>query len=216
MFLVDIVAVVLYAVMLVPILVFAIASMAEKHSGEIYLIWYIASFFFVLFCVLQVIALNRGVQLTEVCGSHQDDCKAIYDYLTDPGGEAAFIFISFILAIVPQWLTYFLSGLSGSASPPRFMSQFGRLAIWSLVKFAAALSGILAAQNLGEMAAGHLFSYNLFLLSLLAISYAFAVASFHHWFTEKPAMMPRGQRSNRLVRPIAGLDRFFTRNSRVP
>ena len=206
MFSIDIVVLVVSLVILVPTPVLAIASMRRKYSGEIYFIWYVASFFFVLFCLLQVIALNRGGQLTEVCRSHREDCQAIYEYLTDPWGEVAFIVISFILVVVPQCLTYFLSGLSGSASPPRLMSQFGRLAVWSLVKFAAAYSGIVAAQNFGDMAAGHLFSYNLFLSSLLGISYAFAVAALHCWFTEKRALPP--------VR-ATGLHRFFTRYSRV-
>jgi hypothetical protein len=49
------------------------------------------------------------------------------------------------LVVVPQLLSYVLSGLSGSASRPVFVSQITNVAVWSLVKFLAALSGTNAA-----------------------------------------------------------------------
>lgn len=84
---------------------------------------------------------------TEVFGpSYADLFKSIYYYFTNLNNELLLVAAFVYIGIGPQFLTYFLSGLSGSASPPKFVRQISMIATWSLVKFMAALSGILLAH----------------------------------------------------------------------
>ena len=115
-------------------IVFSIGHLSTKgHHREIYLIWYINSLFFTLFYGLGIIAEQKNVRLTEVCGTYQENCKAVYEYLTNVQDELTLIAVVSALAIGPQLLTYILSALSGSASTPRFVSQIAKIAAWSFV-----------------------------------------------------------------------------------
>ena len=81
--------------------------------------------------------------------------------------------------VLPQWLTYFLSGLSGDATLPRYVSQATDVAMWSLIKTVASLSGIALAGFLwaqGKFDLRRLIEAETFLLvsfALLAYRYVF-------------------------------------------
>jgi hypothetical protein len=50
--------------------------------------------------------------------------------------------------ILPQILSYLISGIFGCGSPPVLVSTITRIVTWSLIKFFCMLSGILAAQSI--------------------------------------------------------------------
>jgi hypothetical protein len=52
------------------------------------------------------------------------------------------------LFILPQILSYLISGIFGCGSPPVLVSTVSRIVTWSLIKFFCVLSGILAAQSI--------------------------------------------------------------------
>jgi hypothetical protein len=127
-----------------PLLIFALR---KNHVHEIYVIWLFFSFFFVLFFFLHVLAAESHVELEGVFGpSEKATFTAVLGYLRDGEAEIKMVLAIVGLVVLPQWMTYILSGLSGAASPPLFVSQITSLAIWSLVKFSAALAGILMAE----------------------------------------------------------------------
>src|ERR1700732_3960548 len=66
--------------------------------------------------------------------------------LTDPIEELWLVGAVIFVAIVPQLLTYILSGLAGTASTPKLVWQFEKIAIWSLIKFLAVAGGITVAE----------------------------------------------------------------------
>lgn len=130
---------------------FSIWVLRKSKSHQIYVIWYMFSLFFVLFSMLYAYARASSAALEDAFGSEGGRLfKKAYEYLTDLNGEVQMVLIFFGLAVVPQCLTYVLSGLSGSASPPKFVLQVTDVAIWSLVKFLAALSGIVLAASIWE------------------------------------------------------------------
>jgi hypothetical protein len=51
------------------------------------------------------------------------------------------------LLILPQILSYLISGIFGCGSPPILVSTVSRVVTWSLIKFFCVLSGMLAAQS---------------------------------------------------------------------
>jgi hypothetical protein len=128
-----------YFIFLLALVCFFIWALRKTHAGEIYVIWLFFTFFFVLSFLLDSASLNL---------SAGEIVADVYSYLDDADTEAKIVFGTFVLLIVPQLLTYFLSGLSGSASPPVFVSQITNIAVWSLVKFLAAFSGIVTATSL--------------------------------------------------------------------
>jgi hypothetical protein len=136
-----------------PIWLFlSIWKLRKTHAHHIYVIWLFFSFFFVLFSFLFVAAAQSDVQLEEVFGEEAKKLFVIVlDWLHDGKGEIKLVLIMVSLIVLPQWLTYVLGGLSGSASPPVFVSQIANLAVWSLVKFSAALAGIVAAEPLVKL-----------------------------------------------------------------
>jgi hypothetical protein len=130
-----------------------VGALRKTHATEIYMVWYVFSFVFVLFFALYALffayAVNPASHQTEIKSSFGESEAAffqtVFNYLTDFKGEVKMVLAVVGLVVVPQLLTYLLSGLSGSASPPVFVSQITKVAIWSLVKFLAAFSGLLAA-----------------------------------------------------------------------
>jgi hypothetical protein len=58
-----------YGVLLLPGFL-ALVFLRKTKSSEIYVIWYAASFFFVLFFGLQYLAAKRHIKIAELCGSN--------------------------------------------------------------------------------------------------------------------------------------------------
>jgi hypothetical protein len=198
-------------------LVAAIYSMASwRYDREIYLIWYIESFFFLLFYGMGVVAEKRDAHLTDVCGAYEQTCKSIYEYLTNVDDEIRLILIVAALAIGPQVLTYFLSGLSGSASAPKFVSQVAKLANWSFIKFMAGLGGILIAAPIAKLTVGKSVTFYDFLLGLRVSTFAFAYATAYILCSnEVPNFFKRHAESNRgPFGVLVMIHKFFTRNAR--
>ncbi|UPK15807.1 hypothetical protein IVA93_37495 (plasmid) [Bradyrhizobium sp. 155] len=148
----------------------AIYAMRRNHPGEVYVIWYACSFFFILFFGLTLLARVNGIGIYEICGTHKETCQSIYDHLTDPKGEIAFLGVMVGLALGPQLMTYLISALWGTASAPKFVRHIQAIAVWSLVKFLAGLGGIVISQSLAvQMAGTTLYDENIPRIGILPI-----------------------------------------------
>ena len=209
-------------IFIVGFIFIATAILRKNHAREIYLIWYYNSFCFLIFCGMEVWAKLNGRDLFDVCNPYQDSCRRLHEMLTNTKHELAFLGIAVGIAIGPQLLTYFLAGLSGAASAPRYVRQIQTVTVWSLVKFLAGLGGIIAAEPLATMIVRRPVSaYDLaFIMGGLAITtVAFTLAALYVFATEnippffrwcythfKPARLP--------YRWLIKLHRFFTRHVR--
>jgi hypothetical protein len=131
----------------------SIYALRRNHSGEVYVIWYAFSFFFVLFVGLTLIAIANNASVFDICGTHKDTCQTAYDHMTDPKAEAVFLAALVFLAIVPQLLTYLISGLFGTASTPRYVKHVQAVVVWSAIKFLSSLGGIIVSQSLALLIA---------------------------------------------------------------
>jgi multisubunit Na+/H+ antiporter MnhC subunit len=197
-------------------LISSLYVLKDEHSRQIYAIWYINSFFFLLFLGMGVVAEKRNIHLVEVCGSYKDTCEMLYEYLTNTDDEIAVVLILTALAIGPQVLTYILSGLSGSASPPKFVGTVAKLALWSFVKFIAGFGGIITAEPFAKLAAGKPASPINFVAGFAITSLAFSYAAGYVQITEK---FPRFLRKrfgdpDSLKQPLVTIHKFFTRHTR--
>jgi len=170
-----------------------ILELRQHHSHEIYAIWYVFSFFGLIFFVLYLLAEKDGKEVSDALGpSSAETLKAMYGYLTRVGDELRLVGAFVYLAIAPQLLTYVLAGLSGSAAPPKFVRQIGTLAIWSVIKFMAGLSGILLSQILAKLSLGKQVSSYDFFHAMTFICVAFFLAVAYHRFDRQfeLALMP--------------------------
>jgi hypothetical protein len=191
----------------------AIVFLRKRHPGEVYLIWYVISFLFILFLGLDIIAQNNNVTLTATCGSYESICKTVYDYLTDFDGEVKLLIAILALAIVPQFLAYILSGLSGSASAPKFVSAVTKYALWSLIKFSAAFAGILLADATARLYFGKPVVLRDFGLVVFFISVAFSFALYAMFDIETlPPPLHNDLKNNLFARALENLHLFCTRN----
>ena len=193
-------------------IVISIGHLSTKgHHREIYLIWYINSLFFTLFYGLGIIAEQKNVRLTEVCGTYQENCKAVYEYLTNVQGELSLIAVVSALAIGPQLLTYILSGLSGSASTPRFVSQIAKIAAWSFVKFAAGLGGILIAEPMAKLTVGKPVAFHDFIAGWRYTCLSFLYAWLYITTVERLPVYLLDELRGWPLRILLIFHRFFTR-----
>jgi hypothetical protein len=196
-----------------PFLIYACTTtLRRNHAAEIYVIWYLNSFFFVLFFGMGVIAEKKNKRLEEVCGAYESTCKTIYDYLTNIVDEVIIVAVFTGLALLPQILTYLLSGVYGIASTPKFASQIQKIAVWSLVKFLAGLGGIISAAPMAKWVTGKPAPFIEFTTGLGLVAIAFAYASLHVDITKWLAKQRKRVKSEE-KHPLLRLHRFFTRHS---
>jgi hypothetical protein len=135
-------------------------DLSRYHSREIYAVWYVWSLFFLVFSALYYYAEGLCSDLPDALEKAKD-CEAlvtvigrpaaewierVYEYVTNIRNEVILVLGFVYLALGPQFLAYCLGALSGSATPPLFVRQIRLLAVMSLVKFLAGLSGILLAH----------------------------------------------------------------------
>jgi hypothetical protein len=106
-------------------------------------------------------------------------------------------------------LTYFLSGLSGSASTPKFVILVERFGAWSFIKFSAGLSGILTAEVLTKLPDQYFLYPSEFVLPLAYICGAFAYAWLQIILFEESSIDPQHKWPT-----LRAINDFFTRHSR--
>jgi hypothetical protein len=138
------------------------------------------SLFFLVFLALYGIAEIRNQEVTDALGpSASSILKMLFDYVTDLRSELEFVGVFVYLTIGPQFLSYLLSGASGSATAPRYVRQITSMAFWSLIKFMAALSGLLLASTLVKAAMGKPVSAADFLQCIGFLAGSFFLAVYH-------------------------------------
>jgi hypothetical protein len=190
-------------------------ALSRNHPQETYAIWYIFSFFLLLFLALYSFAEREGKEIFDILGpSYADMLKFAYHMLTDVKGELILVAAVVYLAIGPQLLTYVLSGLSGSATPPMFVQQTATVAVWSVIKFAAGLGGILLAHPLVKLLMGAQVSVFDFAQGTVAIFAAFmlALAYYQYFESEFELEIVPGVLSFHISFPVLPkIHKFFTR-----
>ena len=197
-------------------LIFMVGSIAflsfRGRATDIYVIWYINTFFFLLFYGLGVATKLQGVSLLDVCGSYKDACSLVYDMLTNSEHEFLLFYVLIALALAPQILTYLLSGLSGCASAPYYVLEITSVGLWSIIEFTAALGGILVASSLATLTVGQPVTLHEFGDGFRWIPFAFFTALGHHMLIREMPELIREERNSRVLRVLWRVHRFFTRN----
>ena len=198
--------------------VFYVAGRLRKqHARELYLIWYINSFFFLLFFALEIVAIKNNSRLAAVCAPYEATCAGIVDYLTNARDEMILIGAIVGVFVGPQLLTYVLAGMSGAAIAPKFVWHIEQFVVWSLIKFIAALAGIRSATPFARLVTYQPVEIGDFLPGLIFIAAAFGWAGVHfdlHTQREAFSRQLTGKKPGWHIRQAVRIHNYFTRNAR--
>ncbi|MCP3476701.1 hypothetical protein NLM33_41805 [Bradyrhizobium sp. CCGUVB1N3] len=162
----------------------ALWQLKDNHPREIYAIWYVFSLFFVIFSGLSYVATIKQIQVTSVCGEYASTCKTLLSYLVNVQEELTLVSGLLAIGIIPQLLTYFLSGLSGSASKPMFVWHIEQFAVWSLIKFGAGFGGVTMGIAIGQFAADKPPVFDVYFGAAMFVFGAFYLAALETWLRE--------------------------------
>ncbi|PIT00606.1 hypothetical protein TSA1_07390 [Bradyrhizobium nitroreducens] len=192
-------------------LYYAIFEMRKQHGREIYLIWYIFSFCFLIFLAL---GYGSGTQerhmlaenVEQMLGSSRSIFRPVYHALTDFDGEMKLLATLFGIVVGPQIMAYLLSGISGSASPPVFISQVTNVVEWSYIKFMAGLGGVILGSSSAAIITSMKFDWGDIGSGLAPIAMSFTYAS---------VKCSTADRETEFLRIFRKVHRYCTRHAQV-
>jgi hypothetical protein len=207
----------IFSLFLLFALVDSILRLRRQFPHDIYAIWYVFSFFFLLFFSLYLFAEKDGKAVTDVLGpSLAPTLNAAYGYLTKVDDELWLVGAIVYLGIFPQLLTYLLGGLSGSATAPKFVRQISMVAVWSLIKFMAGLAGILLSDPFAKLCLGGQSLPKDVLQGIIFITAAFFLARLHRQYFDREFVLPITLGLHIQIRApiLARIHKYLTRHAR--
>lgn len=117
-----------------------LSALIRRHPLSIPIIWYTFSLSFC--CTALAHYVVAALKLGETHPAANEFIVWLVHISMDIQGEFYLLAAVFFVAIVPQILGYILSGISGVAEQPRFISQFTSMMTWFMAKAFAFLAGI--------------------------------------------------------------------------
>lgn len=140
----------LLGVVFVTALCLSILAVRRDHPDHVHTLWYVFS---LTLCSVSVLFFyiyenSRAIQSTPLGGMAGTIAVTFMKASMDVREEIYILLTAGALLILPQILSYLISGIFGCGSPPILVSTVSRLVSWSLIKFFCVLSGILAAQSI--------------------------------------------------------------------
>jgi hypothetical protein len=118
-------------VLCLSVLVGCITALRKHHAQQLYIVWYMFSLAFTAFVAIEIYVNVVGGFERALGGTGVTFLFRAYSYMTNFYDKVAFVAIVLGMVTLPQLLTYVLSGLSGSAIRPIFVSHFTQFAVWS-------------------------------------------------------------------------------------
>lgn len=173
-------------------LVVATLYLRRKHPGHVFTIWYAFWLMLILFSGLfyYVWANERSIPGSMLSGSSPVGGFIVWFQKTsmDFHDERYLIASIYIVVVLPQVLSYLVSGIFGCANRLVLVEWITAAVTWLLIKFLAVLSGILMAQAIAALYAKPvLHPADLppkLLQSILMISLSFIVAGVFYFTYE--------------------------------
>lgn len=160
-------------------LVFSTAYLRRKHPGHVFTIWYAFWLMLTLFSGLfyYLWAHPGSLSSSSFLGG---SIVWFQGTSMDFPNEAGLIVSIYIAVLLPQFMSYLVSGIFGCANRLILVEWITAAMTWLVIKFLAVLSGILMAQAIAALYAKPLTEPAIFPLklleSLMMISLSFIVA----------------------------------------
>jgi hypothetical protein len=128
----------------------SILFVRRDHPDHVHTLWYIFSLTLCLVSLLfyYIFKNATSIQDTLLSGMPGKIAVVFMNTSMDVREELYLLGALSALLILPQIMSYLISGIFGCGSPPILVSTISRIVTWSLIKFFCVLSGILAAQSI--------------------------------------------------------------------
>jgi hypothetical protein len=120
------------------VLCVSIIILRREHAHHVHNLWYI--FFLTVICYSVLL-----IYLFDTNGDHTSAMNLFDLYVpfaTDVKGEFYLVTGIVVLGILPQVISFIISGIFGCGSPPVLVSTITKITIFSLLKFLCILAGI--------------------------------------------------------------------------
>jgi len=160
----------------------AIGELRTRHGAAVRTVWY----FFSLACFATLLVAYWAVATgaIDANGNFQGEAGALVNkllfFMLDLNADFIFLYALVSLLIVPQLLSYVLSGFFGCASIPLLIESGMAFLAWGIAKSFAVASGILVSYLLVGVwhewfSINWLSALAFFVLSLLLVSFSFGI-----------------------------------------
>jgi hypothetical protein len=131
----------------------SIKSVRQEHAGHVHTIWYIFSLAFCITLIFYSSLPTFSYNDAELSVSDSEDVitqlgRNFIDISTDLYGEIYLIGGLIIIVVIPQIMSFVISGIFGCASRPVFVERITNIATLSFIKFLSVFAGIEAATAL--------------------------------------------------------------------
>jgi hypothetical protein len=192
-------------------------KLVENHDSDIRVICYFFSLslvisMLVIWWATYIDAIKQNGDFNGEIGSYLNE---ILKFMLDLKTDVIFVSALFVIILVPQLISYLLSGLFGCAKKPRFVSTSFDLLIWGVVKPLITGAGIffaLIASSLifsWEWKSGGAWSLAFTMVSLLACSF---LVLWMYRDAQKPIQIDELKNENRVLKTLQRINRWLTRN----
>jgi hypothetical protein len=128
----------------------SILFVRRDHPDHAHTLWYIFSLTLcpVSLLFLYIFKNATSIQDTLLSGTPGKIAIVLMNTSMDVREELYLLGALSALLILPQIMSYLISGIFGCGSRPILVSTILRIVTWTLIKFFCVLSGILAAQSI--------------------------------------------------------------------
>lgn len=122
---------------------YAIAYLRTQHGSDIRTVWYLMGLTMTITTVAILWAMNNGGidEGGHFKGAVGNIINGYIKFALDLKSDIYFILSIAICITIPQLFSYFMSGLSGVAKSPIFISKSITFVIWSFIKSLTVVSG---------------------------------------------------------------------------
>ena len=192
-------------------------NLVDNHDSDIRVICYFFSLSFVvsmlvLFLAVYAEAIKPSGEFNGEMGSYLNE---VLNFMLDLKTDVIFITSLFIIILVPQIISYGLSGLFGCAKKPRFVSASFDLLIWGIIKPLITISGIFFALVVSSLIfSWHVKTNDTWSLFFIAIS-LLGCSFFVLWMyrdAQAPIQIQNNTHTSKLLIKLKSIDRWLTRN----
>jgi len=185
-------------VVTIGIVVFTNGQLAPKHPRDIRVVWYLFALAATISLVLAQWANSYGA--IDSAGNFQGTAGSVLSFLLkaslDLQSSVVFCLAIVAVVVVPQVISYLLSGLSGCAAAPIFIGGSVSFFAWGLIKSLAVASGVAlviplyAYLNRWSNATGDQ-ALGMVLLSAMLVSLAFVALFIYRGMLQVPEEVHR-------------------------
>jgi len=192
-------------------------KLVENHDSDIRVICYFFSLslvisILVIFWAVNVDAIKPNGDFNGEIGSYLNE---LLKFMLDLKTDVVIITALFIIILVPQIISYFLSGLFGCATKPRFVSASFDLLIWGIVKPLITGAGIFFALIISTLIfswdwkSGGIWPISFTAISLLGCSF---LVLWMYRDAQTPIQISDNKKEKRILKRLQSINRWLTRN----